>query len=76
MMGRTTLREVREALVAVRSGEASPPPVTSTAGELELLGRLLEADVSETPSASRMAGASAEVPHEEPTQALQETGGA
>ena len=49
MMGRTTLREVREALAAARSGQAMPPSASPTVDELESLARLLEASVGETP---------------------------
>jgi hypothetical protein len=51
MMGRTTLREVREALAAARSGQAKPPSASPTVDELESLVRLLEAGASETPAA-------------------------
>ena len=53
MMGRTTLREVREALAAARTGEAKPPSTSPTADELEALVRLLEGGASETPTAGR-----------------------
>lgn len=76
MMGRTTLREVREALAAARSGEAKPTPVAPTVDELEALARLLEGHAGETSEASPVAGASAKAPPEGPNQALQKTGGA
>lgn len=49
MMGRTTLREIREALAAAKAGEAKPSPVASTAEELETLARSLEGQSNERP---------------------------
>ena len=42
MMGRTTLREIREKLAAARNGKPSAIPATSPVGELEALAKLLE----------------------------------
>ena len=76
MMGRATLREVREALAAARSGEAKPPSATPTADELASLAHLLKGDASETAAAPPTAGAAAEVQPEGPRQSFQQTGGA
>ena len=42
MMGRMTLREVREALAAARARGSKAPATTPTVAELESLARLLE----------------------------------
>ena len=68
MMGSTTLREIREALAAVRSGEATTS-ATTPAAELESLALLLEGELSQMPSAP-MAKASTKMPQEGPNPAL------
>ena len=61
MMGRTTLREIREALAAAQTGEGkSPPPPLAT--ELESLARLLEYQANVTPAGPPTPGPTAEVP--------------
>ncbi len=50
MIGRMTLREIREALEAARRGETKGP-TTLTVEELEALARSLEAQASATPAA-------------------------
>lgn len=66
MIGRTTLREVREALAAARSGEAKPTPAASTVEELEGLARQLEGHAGESSEVLPVAGASTKAPPEEP----------
>lgn len=61
MMGRTTLREIKEALAAARVGQPTPLAV-----ELESLARLLEGEPHSAPAE----GASTE----DPNQAEQQTG--
>ena len=73
MMGRTTLREIREALAAARSAEVQLVPATPTVDELESLGRSLEGQESETPAPLRT-GASAQASPAEPNEALGQAG--
>ena len=49
MTGRETLREIREALAAARSGERVPPSAPAVAEELEALARSLETSRGEPP---------------------------
>jgi hypothetical protein len=59
MMGRMTLREVREALAAAKAGETKAPATGPTVEELESLARILEREAEAgVPSAgSRLEGA-------------------
>jgi hypothetical protein len=61
MIGRMTLREIREALAAARRGETRSP-TTLTADELEALARSLEAQASATPAAPPASDAPTEAP--------------
>jgi hypothetical protein len=61
MIGRMTLREIREALAAARRGEAKGPTAL-TADELEALARSLEAQASAAPAPPPTAGAPPEPP--------------
>jgi hypothetical protein len=61
MIGRMTLREIREALEAARRGETKGPTAL-TADELEALARSLETQASATPAAPPAAGAPSEAP--------------
>jgi hypothetical protein len=47
MMGRTTLREIRDALTAARRGGGKPTPPTPTAEELEALAQTLKGSAAE-----------------------------
>ena len=71
MMGRTTLREVRETLAAARSGQVKPASASPTVDELESLARLLEAGESEAPAAPIV-----EILPGKPNQIPGQTGGA
>jgi hypothetical protein len=57
MMGRMTLREVREALAAAKARDGKAPATAPTVAELESLARLLEREAG--------AGAPAEEPRPE-----------
>jgi hypothetical protein len=61
MIGRMTLREIREALEAARRGETRGPTAL-TVEELEALARTLEAQASATAAAPPAAGAPTEAP--------------
>ncbi len=50
MIGRMTLREIREALAAAKAKKGPKAPVTPTVRELESLARQLELDVEKTPT--------------------------
>lgn len=50
MMGRMTLREVREALAAAKARGANAPATTPTVTELESLARLLEKEEAAAPA--------------------------
>ena len=62
MMGRTTLREIREALAAAKAGEAEPAPAASTAEELDVLARSLKSQSKERPVAAPLASPPTEAP--------------
>ena len=49
MTGRTTLREIREALAAARAGVEGPPSAPAVAEELESLARSLEVSRGKPP---------------------------
>jgi hypothetical protein len=60
MMGRTTLREVREALAAAKKRGAAAPAKSPTVEELESLIRLLEREAKAKLNAKAEIGATAE----------------
>jgi hypothetical protein len=70
MMGRMTLREVREALAAAKARGTKAPPTAPTVEELESLARILEREAE--------AAAPAEEPRPEgrPNKVLPRTAGA
>lgn len=63
MTGRSTLREIREALAAARAGEQLPPSAPAVAEELEALARSLEESRGKPPVPP--ASAPAETPTED-----------